>query len=292
VIGDATWAEYRAWCLSTDHALSTAEKSARYLKFLESRHELALERGELNRAAVIELLARGRESGVKPRTLNSWIRELNLWLRFLSLGWKQPYFRDRGQPIIPVPDARIVRRLLALSWQNPSTNARNRAILAVLSDVGPRRNELVQLDVGDWTHDQDGEGVLVIRRGKGDKPRPLWIDPSTDALLERYTSTFRIASDSRALFTTPSGRLSYGYLAHIVVDAGRRVGAPWLSCHKLRHYTCDSLLDAGVSVPSVAEVLGHTRLETTALYRSKRLARVRAEQEVRAASRARFGGKG
>jgi site-specific recombinase XerC len=290
-VDEATWLGYRAWCLSTDHALSTAEKSVRYLKFLESHHGLALGESELDRSSVIDLLARGREAGVKPRTLNSWIREINLWLRFLELGWKQPYFRGRGQPVVRVPDRAVVRKLLALCWRNPSVNARNRAILAVLCDVGPRRNELIQMDLRDRTVSEAQEPILVVRSGKGDKYRVLWIDASTDAALASYVDVHRYPSDPKALFTTPTGRLSYGYLARIIAEAGRRVGAPWLSAHKLRHYVCDSLLDAGVTVPSVAELFGHTRLETTALYRSKRLARVRAEQEVRAASKARFGGR-
>jgi len=61
-----------------------------------------------------------------------------------------------------------------------------------------------------------------------------------------------------------------------------------LSCHKLRHFAVDDLLDRGVSVTSVAEVVGHEKVETTMLYRTKRLNRLYAENEVRAADRGRF----
>lgn len=285
----ATWDRYRAWCLANDHAFTTVAKSVRYLIFLEREKGLRLGPEPLSRELAYEVLARGRSSGTKPQTLNSWIREINLWAAYQSLGWKLNYFRNRGTPVIPVPDRAGVRRLLKLTWVNPSANARNRAMLALLVDQGPRRNEIVRMDLADLQRTQRGDPVLIVRHGKGEKQRALFIDPSTEGLLRTYISTYRIASDRAALFTGPRGRLSHAYLAKIVKDAGVRIGLPWLSAHKLRHYCCDSLLDAGVSIASAAQVFGHTKLETTALYRSKRLAKVRAEQEVRAASRARFG---
>lgn len=285
------WTRYRAWCLAHDHALSTAEKSGRYLRFFESIRGLDLDPPHLTEARVVEFLALWRDRGTKPKTLNSWVRELNLWAKFNELGWKAPYFRRRDAPHVLVPDNDLVRKLRALRWPNPSTDARNRAIIALLADQGPRRNELVHLELHDRTRTPDGFPVITVRFGKGEKQRLLYPDQSTDALLEEYVAHHRIDSHRTALFTTPRGGVSYGYVARILKEAGARVGAPWLSAHKLRHFTCDSLLDAGVSVPSVAEVLGHARWETTALYRSRRLAKVRAEQEIRAAGAERFGRK-
>ncbi len=286
-IDDPTWAAYRDWGLASDHALSTMAKSVRYLKFLEREHGLQLVAP--SRPGVTLLLARGREARVKPRTLNSWIREINLWLRFREAGWNAPYFRDRAPALVRVPERPLVRKLLALRWANPTTNARNRAILGVLLDVGPRRDELVHLDLEDLVETAPMRFTLKIREGKGEKSRELWIDRSTAVLIQTYVENYRIRSSSTALFTTPTGRVSYGYLGRIVQEMGARVGAPWLSCHKLRHYCVDTLFDEGVSVPSVAKLMGHARWETTALYRSKRREALKAEEEIRGASKARFG---
>lgn len=286
-VGPNVWVRYRSWCLGHDLAPSTTEKSGRYLRFFERQYGLELAR--LSRDDAISFLARGREVGVKPKTLNSWVRELNLWSRFRSLGWKMAYYRRRGVPFVQVPDERTVRSLRALTWPNPSTSARNHALIALLADQGPRRNEVVRLDLADVRATPEGRPVVSVRFGKGEKERLLYVDETTATAIREYVDRFRIASDPRALFTTPRGRISYAYLAKVVKDAGARVGAPWLSPHKLRHYVCDSLLDANVSVPSVAEVLGHARWETTELYRSRRLTKVRAEQEIRAVARVRFG---
>lgn len=283
-----TWKRYRSWSLAHDLAPSTAEKSARYLRYFERAFGLRLD--GLSQDGDLEFLAGGRERGVKPKTLNSWVRELNLWSRFREFGWRMPYYRRRGHPIIQVPSDKEVRALRSLRWSDPSADARNRALIALLSDLGPRRNEIVHMDLADRQRTTTGEPLLVVRFGKGEKERTLFIDRSTDQLLEGYVASYRIRSHPRALFTTRGGRLSYGYLGRIVTEAGMRVGIPWLSAHKLRHWSVDSLLDAGVSVPSVAEAMGHARWETTALYRSRRLQRARSEQEIRAAGKARFGG--
>lgn len=289
MIREEMWARYRSWCLANDLAPSTATKAVRYLRFFEREHGVDLSPRSLTQDCVLDLLASARARGLKPKTLNNWARELNLWARFHQLPWKLAYFRRRTNPIVRVPDEKVVRALRRLTWSNPTTSARNRAIIALLADMGPRRNEIIHLDLADLHLNDDGTPMVRVRFGKGEKERELFIDPSTHELLQLYIERYRIHSDSRALFTTPRGRISYAYIARVVKDAGARVGAPWISAHKIRHYVCDSLLDAGVSVPSVAQVLGHEHWETTALYRSKRLTVVRAEKEVRAASRARFG---
>ncbi len=286
-IPDAEWAELRRWSLATDHAPSTTEKGIRYLRFMERERGVDLD--GLTLQGVQTLLARGRQDGVKPSTLNSWVREINLWARFRGLHWKVPYFRNRSRPVVRVPTDKEIQQLRALHWPNRATDARNRAMIAVLLDVGPRRSELALMDVQDLTRSQDGHPVLMVRHGKGGKERPLWIDASTEDRLRAYVDTYRIRSHPAALFTTPQGRISDAYLARIIQKAGADIGAPWLSPHKLRHACCDSLLDEGVSVPSVAALLGHSRWETTALYRTKRLEQQAAEREVRAASKARFG---
>jgi integrase/recombinase XerC len=285
-VSDATWAKYRSWALTHGQALGTASKAVRYLRFFEREKQLELE--ELTQDRALEFLATWRERGVKPRTLNSWVRELNLWSRFRGLGWKVQYFRHHDVPHVQVPDRELVDKIRSMRWADPGTTARNRAILALLSDMGPRRAELVALTWRDVIETPTGT-VLMVRHGKGEKERQLWVDESTGLLLREYATHYRVASDPSALFTSGRGRLTYQYLGKIVKEAGARAGAPWLSCHKLRHFVADSLLDSGVSVPSVAEVLGHARWETTALYRSKRLTKIRAEQEVRSVSQQRFG---
>lgn len=281
----APYAAFRAWAV-TDGRLAprTAEKSVRYLMWL-AKHGAVLE--PLVRAEALDLLTRARDDGVSPQTLNLWVVHLNRWARFSGAEWKLPHFRHSHVAAVPAPTREEARRLWNLSWTDPSTNARNRAILAVLMDKGPRRQEVVDLNLSDRVRTRTG-WALVIRRGKGEKERAIALNEETDRRLGEYVSRYRIPSDPRAMFTTPRGRVSHQYVGKIVSDAGARVGLPWISCHKLRHFATDDLLDRGVKIQAVAYVLGHESMETTMLYRSKRLNAIQAESEVRLADRGRF----
>lgn len=278
---------YRRWCLAQGHGTRTVDKSIRMLHFFSRQFELSISRKDPDSDGVVQFIAERRELGVKPKTLNGYVRELNLWSRFCGLGWKMPYFRKHLTPILNVPDAELIRKLLSLRWSDPAADSRNRALLALFVDQGPRRQEVASMRLTDRIRTEKGPGI-VIERGKGDKPRVLWISPEVDELLEEYVTRYRTRSHSSALFTTPRGALSYAYMGKIVREAGCRVGATWLSCHKLRHYCVDSLIDAGVSIPSVAEVMGHSRWDTVAIYRSRRLTVQKAEEEVRGSQASRF----
>lgn len=290
LVSDHLAGAYKRWMLTHGCGVGTASKAVRYIRFLA--REKGLEITPPTEESTMDFLAHWREHGVRPKTLNSWVREINCWARFNELDWKMPYFRHYDAPAVRVPDRKLVGKLLELRWIDPVANARNRALIALLADVGPRRNEIIQLDLRDLQLiDDDGHALLTVRHGKGEKGRILPIDPLTYARLQEYIDAYRVPSTASALFTSRTGRLSFGYLGRIIQQAGARVGAPWLSAHKLRHYVVDSLLDLGASVSSVAELMGHARWETTQLYRQKRLAKAQMEREVRALSKARFGGR-
>ncbi len=283
--------DFRSWQIGLDHAISTANKSVRYLRYLQEKG-LELEVPRFTQDHVLGFLAEWRQRGGKPRTLNSWVREINLWARFLKSDLKVRYFRCRSGPAIQVPDRELVAKLLRSTYVSPGVQARNRAILAVLADVGIRRNELIHLQLSDRIQLDSGPG-LRVRFGKGENERDVPLDPEVSELVEEYVRTHRSHSHPTMLFTTAIGPVSYGYVGRLVQEAGARLGAPWLSCHKLRHFVADVTLDAGMPVSSVAELLGHKRWETTQLYRQRRLQKIRAEADFRAtaSSRSIFGGK-
>ena len=278
---------YRRWA-ATDGHLSprTLDKSIRYLRFLE-RAGFNLAAPELSRDQVLQLLMEARARGAAPYTLNLWVTQLNRWVRFRGIEWRIPTFHHGHKPDVPAPDRSQAIKLWNLEWVDPGTTARNQAILAVFLDKGLRRQEMIDLNLTDFVQTTKGPS-LVVRHGKGEKERTVPIARETAKRIRRYVDVYRIAKDPRALFTSRTGRLSHAYIGKVVKTAGERVGLPWISCHKLRHFATDDMLDRGVSVQSVAEVLGHEKVETTMLYRTKRLSRQYAEDEVRAADSGRF----
>ena len=52
----------------------------------------------------------------------------------------------------------------------------------------------------------------------------------------------------------------------VVRDACERAGLPLVGAHRLRHTAATEMLDAGASLPEIAQVLRHRELQTTAIY--------------------------
>jgi site-specific recombinase XerC len=277
---------YRRWAATDGHmSPRTIDKSARYLQFLE-RGGFNLTAPALARDQILQLLAEARARGLAPYTLNLWVTQLNRWIRFRGLEWRIPTFRHSHKPDVPAPTRAQAMLLWKLEWADPSTTARNQAILSVFLDKGLRRQELIDLNLTDFVQTSKGPS-LVVRHGKGEKERTVPVAPVVAKRIRRYLDVYRNPKGG-SLFTSRAGRLSHAYIGKVVKTAGERVDLPWISCHKLRHFATDDMLDRGVSVQSVAEILGHEKVETTMLYRTKRLNRQHAEDEVRAADGARF----
>ena len=142
---------------------------------------------------------------------------------------------------------------------------RNYAMMSVLILTGVRRAELIALRVGDIDRDA---GVVLIRNGKGGKARavPLVADVvrAVDDWLE-----FRPDRRHDYLFTTTrSNRIHPSRIQiiwkRVLQDSG--ITRPGVSLHTMRHSFATLLLQNGVDLVSIQQILGHTRLDTTAVY--------------------------
>ena len=104
-----------------------------------------------------------------------------------------------------------------------------------------------------------------VNQGKGAKDRVVWIDEATVEILERWKE-LRPRSDW--FFCTLSGRpLATADVRKMLARRGRKAGIE-LRCHPhlLRHTFASELLEDGASLVEVKQLLGHERLETTAIY--------------------------
>lgn len=273
--------KYRSWCLAQGHGIKTVDKSARYLRYFSDRRGLDLDPTHLTEEVVVEWIARARESGIHPKTLNGYVRELNLWSRFHKLGWHLTYFRRHQPVLMGLLTEEDEMRLRAVHFADPSVDARNRAMLLLCLDQGPRREEVLQLRLSDLVDAPAGGKGVLIRRGKGDRPRLLYLSEETAHAIEVYIEKYRIRSDPTALFTGRRGPISYGMMGKIAKDIGRAAGLQHFSWHRARHRMIDAMLDKGVSLPAIQEVAGHSRAETTVAYASRGALRTLTEREVR-----------
>ena len=124
-----------------------------------------------------------------------------------------------------------------------------------------------------------GKGKVIVREGTagGSREIPI-VDPTALAAVAEWKTdrgAWPGAADNPALFLNRrGGRLSARavgqLLAALAGDAGLvdGDGNPAASAHVIRHTFGTNLLRRGVDIATVAELMGHRRLDTTRLYTS------------------------
>lgn len=144
--------------------------------------------------------------------------------------------------------------------------SRDYCILTLFLNCGLRISELVGLNKTDVRNDQ----LRVV--GKGNKERILFLNEACQKALQDWMTdrgTLALA-DQNALFVTLQNRCRISKAAvHKLVKkhlAAAGLDTTQYSSHKLRHTAATLMLQNGVDVRTLQEVLGHDHLNTTQLY--------------------------
>lgn len=179
--------------------------------------------------------------------------------------------RPQIYPSLPVVlDEESVVRLIEAPDTSDLVGVRDRAILELLYSTGIRRTELVSLRLKDLCMNCH---TLLVSRGKGGKPRMTPIGPQARLWLRRYLDAVRPLlagpdSTTDVLFLTGYGDgFSAGWLGLLVRRYLNAIGMHAQGgCHLLRHACATHMLDRGADLRVIQELLGHARLDTTAIY--------------------------
>ena len=138
-----------------------------------------------------------------------------------------------------------------------------KAAFGVAYGAGLRVSEVVALKVSDI----DSERMtLRVEQGKGQRDRYVMLSPQ---LLGRLREWWRAARPQAWLFPgqNPVNPMTARQLGRAVHTAAREAGiAKRVSPHTLRHSFATHLLEQNVDIRVIQVLLGHAKLETTALY--------------------------
>ena len=142
---------------------------------------------------------------------------------------------------------------------------RDYCILTLFLNCGLRISELVGLNLNDIQED----ALRVL--GKGNKVRIIYLNEACQNALRQYLAVRRPirGKDENALFLSAQNERMSRSTVHAMVkkrlsEAG--IDASEYSSHKLRHTAATLMLQNGVDVRAVQEVLGHDHLNTTEIY--------------------------
>lgn len=252
---------FLGWC--GEHGL--ARPSEVTLPLLERYQRSLYHHKKANGRALAIVTQRGRLTAVQ---------ELFRWLVKSSLLLSNPA-SELELPRLPttlprfILSATEVERVLVTPDLSAPLGLRDRAILETLYSTGVRRSELVRLELADVDAER---GAVLVRQGKGRRDRVVPIGARGLGWIERYVREARPellrGAESEALFLGAGGDgLAVGYLTHLVRGYVERAALGKRgSCHLFRHSMATLMLENGADVRFVQAMLGHKKLETTALY--------------------------
>ena len=167
----------------------------------------------------------------------------------------------------PTTTGRTAHRTLSTAEQarHGVLRLRDQALLELIYSTGLRVSEACALDTTDIDRDRYGVPIVIVRHGKGGKSREVPLGGAADRALQAYLSARRAGT---ALFVNATGeRLTPRSVQRMVkrwtIAGGVHADA---TPHGLRHSFATHLLDEGVDLRSIQELLGHASLSSTQIY--------------------------
>ena len=182
--------------------------------------------------------------------------------------------KESPKPFINHLSLEGIKLLLAQPDTYTSRGRRDLVLLSLLYDSGARVQELVDICVGDVRIE---EPATVKLTGKGNKSRITPLMPQTASLLNKYLDEQNLkavhARSYPLFFSHTRQKLTRAGVAYILKKyyGQAKTVIPQqlpdkISPHSLRHSKAMHLLQAGVNIVYIRDILGHVELGTTEVY--------------------------
>ena len=207
------------------------------------------------------------DHGTSPVSLNAAITGLKF---FFEVTLAQGELMAKMEPVqVPRTLPVVLSRDEAVRLIAAARNLKHQTALSVAYGAGLRASEVIALKVGDVDSQRM---TLRIEQGKGRKDRYAMLAP---LLLERLRTWWRVARAQGKMLEggwlfpgmNPIESLTTRQLNRAVHAAARAAGIDKrVSMHTLRHSFATHLLEQKVDIRVIQVLLGHKKLETTALY--------------------------
>lgn len=220
----------------------------------------------------------------KKTVCNAWVALSSFWTwaekeircEHIIRGYvDRPDFR---RPMIEIYTETEIKAMLGAceytaGWNSTKSKAartrrpeglRDQAIIITLVDTGLRASELCNLEIRDYISQQ---GRLMVRGGKGDKDRVVFLGQHGRRVLWRYLAERPGARQTDPIFATRTGtRIERNNLRKCIQRIADRAGISHITVHRFRHTFAVTFLRNGGNVLELQELLGHEKLDTIRIY--------------------------
>ena len=238
-------------------------------KFLE-------EGNDLNARSALRFLAMLKKSGYSNKSLNLVVQALKAYFRFEGLEEEAKKIKS---PKVPrsLPKSLTKEEVKKLLSAIPPTRKRDRLIVLLLYGSGLRVSELCNLKISDIDFKRS---LIIVRGGKGAKDR---IVPIPRALLKEIEDYLKMRNDNSEYLLVEERRnkkdkLSPKTVWYILDKYGKKTGIK-VTPHMLRHSFATHMLENGIDIRVIQEILGHSNLSTTQIYTKVTVEHLRRAQE-------------
>jgi site-specific recombinase XerD len=262
-----------------------------WLQFATWYTEVNQEPFTLDRLAAMDVqdyITWGQQQGLKAATLNrrlAWLKQYVAWGE--GRGAVNPEMRKRIKAIPIQRKQQLAPRSLTpaearklLKEVKVRGNPRDEAIISTLLYTGLRVGELVSLKLDDVTL-SERKGIIHVRAevAKGGKERVVPVSKNAREALKEYMEE-RPEESNGALFIGRQGPLSVEGVAAVVDKYAAWSRLEGVTPHILRHTFAYSYLENNNNdLVALADILGHSDLNTTRIYTKRRLSDLQAGAE-------------
>lgn len=181
-------------------------------------------------------------------------------------GWTNPFEKVKAPklPTAPIQPISMQEAMKVVkTCRQDQHGLRDKAIFYTLIDTGIRAAELLNLNLADYNATQ---GRLLIRMGKGNKTRSVYLGNTGKRALKRYLATRN--DDCEALFVSldERRRLTYSGLRWIVLNRCNAAKVQPRGIHTFRRLHALTMLRAGTDVITLSRLMGHSTTDVRKRY--------------------------
>ena len=215
-------------------------------------------------------------TGLKPSSVGVLLSALRSYLRFLQFRGESTVALIAAVPRPPnwsltqLPPC-LSNAEMEKFWTtfdiSTSIGKRDYAMARCLVDLGLRCHEVASMRIGDvnWRC-----GVVRLYHNKSRREEQLPLPDITGRAVVDYLRNGRPATTSPSIFVFHRAPMGCGVANTTVRGAIRRAfsraGLPWTGTHILRHTMATRMVQGGVTIKEVADVLRHRNIDTTQIY--------------------------
>ncbi|MFT4752929.1 MAG: integrase/recombinase XerD [Salibacteraceae bacterium] len=230
-----------------------------FKRFMEFYKDEVLD--EINKDQIVDyLLHLIQTKKISTSTQNQVINAIKFYYEKVLNRENQKYWINRPQREFKLPVVLSEEEVMSLMGAIP--NLKHLTIVALLYSAGLRRGEVIRLKKGDI--DMHRKQIKVVK-SKGKKDRMTVLSEFMAELLTKYVKKFK---PTYWLFESPDNTpYSASSVATIIKRASIKAKiTKHVTPHVLRHSFATHLMDQGIETRYIQTLLGHSSLETTAIY--------------------------